>query len=100
MAGSALAGRPRLHLCPPVRDGAPLRVLCRRDLWTGMGNRWRSYLAELKRRALLARYQVDDVNHPSIGLARAVGMTQFLTLTHYVHSGDQASYPKSAGPGA
>jgi ribosomal protein S18 acetylase RimI-like enzyme len=67
----------------------------------GLGTRVvRAAVAELKRRALLARYQVDEVNQPSIGLARAVGMTQFLTLTHYVHSGDQASYPKSARPGA
>jgi GNAT superfamily N-acetyltransferase len=41
-------------------------------------------LAELKRRGLVPRYQVEDTNLPSSRLAEALGMTRFLTLTHYI----------------
>jgi GNAT superfamily N-acetyltransferase len=45
----------------------------------------RAALAELSRRALIPRYQVEVHNKPSIGLAKAVGLTPFLTITHYAH---------------
>jgi ribosomal protein S18 acetylase RimI-like enzyme len=49
----------------------------------GLGSRVvQAALAELARRGLLARYQVGEDNLTSIGLARSIGMTQFLTLTH------------------
>lgn len=41
-------------------------------------------LSELARRGLISRYQVGETNGPSIGLARSLGMRQFLTLTHYM----------------
>ena len=41
-------------------------------------------LTELARRGLLSRYQVAEANTPSIRLATSLGMTQFLTLTHYM----------------
>lgn len=43
----------------------------------------RSALADLRRRGLVARYQVNEDNLPSIGLARSIGLRQFLTLTHF-----------------
>jgi RimJ/RimL family protein N-acetyltransferase len=44
----------------------------------------RSALAEATRRGLLPRYQASEDNLPSIRLAQSIGMTQFLSLTHYV----------------
>lgn len=41
-------------------------------------------LTELARRGLISRYQVGETNAPSIRLAASLGMTQFLTLTHYM----------------
>ncbi len=41
-------------------------------------------LGELARRGRLSRYQAAEANTPSIRLARSLGMTQFLTLTHFV----------------
>lgn len=41
-------------------------------------------LTELTRRGLISRYQVGETNIPSIRLAQSLGMTQFLTLTHYM----------------
>jgi RimJ/RimL family protein N-acetyltransferase len=41
-------------------------------------------LTELARRRLVSRYQVGEANAPSIRLATALGMKQFLTLTHYM----------------
>jgi hypothetical protein len=41
-------------------------------------------LSELARRRLISRYQVAEANTPSIRLAQSLGMTQFLTLTHYM----------------
>jgi len=40
-------------------------------------------LAELQRRKLVARYQVNEDNLPSIRLATSVGLQQFLQLTHF-----------------
>lgn len=45
----------------------------------------RAALAELKRRDLVPRYQVKEDNLASIGVARSIGMTHFLTITHYLH---------------
>jgi len=43
----------------------------------------RTALAELQRRKLVARYQVNEDNLPSIRLATSVGLRQFLQLTHF-----------------
>ena len=43
----------------------------------------RSALAELQRRRLVPRYQVNEDNLPSIRLARSIGLRQFLQLTHF-----------------
>jgi RimJ/RimL family protein N-acetyltransferase len=43
----------------------------------------RSALAELQRRSLVPRYQVNEDNVPSIRLARSVGLQPFLQLTHF-----------------
>jgi RimJ/RimL family protein N-acetyltransferase len=45
----------------------------------------RTALAELGKRALVPRYQVEEDNEPSIRLARSVGLEPFLTITHYAH---------------
>jgi ribosomal protein S18 acetylase RimI-like enzyme len=43
----------------------------------------RSAMAELQRRRLVPRYQVNEDNLPSIRLATSVGLRQFLQLTHF-----------------
>ncbi len=43
----------------------------------------RTALAELQSRKLVARYQVNEDNLPSIRLATSVGLQQFLQLTHF-----------------
>ena len=43
----------------------------------------RTALAELRRRNLVARYQVNEDNLPSIRLATSAGLRQFLQLTHF-----------------
>ena len=43
-------------------------------------------LAELGERKLIPRYQVEESNEASIGLARAVGLAPFLTIVHYAHA--------------
>lgn len=43
----------------------------------------RSALAELQRRRLVPRYQVNEDNLPSIRLALSIGLRQFLRLTHF-----------------
>ena len=43
----------------------------------------RTALAELQRRKLIVRYQVNEDNLPSIRLATSVGLQQFLQLTHF-----------------
>jgi RimJ/RimL family protein N-acetyltransferase len=43
----------------------------------------RTALAELQCRRLVARYQVNEENLPSIRLATSVGLQQFLQLTHF-----------------
>lgn len=43
----------------------------------------RTTLAELQHRKLVARYQVNEDNLPSIRLATSVGLRQFLQLTHF-----------------
>ena len=43
----------------------------------------RSALAELQRRGLAARYQVNEDKLPSIRLAQSLGLRQFLQLTHF-----------------
>jgi ribosomal protein S18 acetylase RimI-like enzyme len=53
----------------------------------GLGARVvRTALAELARRGLAPRYQVEEDNTASIALARAVGLAPFLTITHYAHA--------------
>jgi RimJ/RimL family protein N-acetyltransferase len=47
----------------------------------------RAALAEIGRRGLVPRYQVEDTNAASIGLARSIGLRPFMTLAHYVHEG-------------
>jgi ribosomal protein S18 acetylase RimI-like enzyme len=43
----------------------------------------RTALFELQRRTLVARYQVNEDNLPSIRLAASVGLRRFLQLTHF-----------------
>jgi len=51
----------------------------------GLGSRAvRTSLAELARRACVPRYHVAEENTASIRLAETLGMTRFLTLTHYL----------------
>ena len=53
----------------------------------GLGARVvRTALAELNERALKPRYQVEEHNAASISLARSVGLTPFVTITHYLTS--------------
>jgi GNAT superfamily N-acetyltransferase len=47
----------------------------------------RTALAELARRGLAPRYQVEEHNTASIALARSVGLAPFVTITHYVCDG-------------
>lgn len=52
----------------------------------GLGTRVvRTTLAELAARGLAPRYQVEEHNTASIGLARSVGLAPFLTIVHYAH---------------
>jgi GNAT superfamily N-acetyltransferase len=52
----------------------------------GLGARVvRTALAELARRGLWPRYQVEEHNQASIRLAYSVGLAPFLTITHYAH---------------
>ena len=46
----------------------------------------RTALAELGKRGLKPRYQVEENNAASIALARSVGLAPFLTMTHYLTS--------------
>lgn len=46
----------------------------------------RMALAALAERGMAPRYQVEENNEASIGLARAVGLERFLTITHYEHA--------------
>lgn len=46
----------------------------------------RGALAELRRRQLVSRYQVNETNLASIQLAQSIRMTHFLTLTHYLRA--------------
>ncbi|CAN5382169.1 hypothetical protein BH10PSE6_BH10PSE6_10400 [soil metagenome] len=43
----------------------------------------RTALAELGKRGLAPRYQVEEHNTASIALARSVGLAPFVTITHY-----------------
>jgi len=45
----------------------------------------RTALAELYRRRLTPRYQVDRNNTPSVRLAESVGLQRFLAITHFLH---------------
>ena len=45
----------------------------------------RTTLAELAARGLAPRYQVEEHNVASIGLARSVGLAPFLTIVHYTY---------------
>jgi GNAT superfamily N-acetyltransferase len=50
----------------------------------GLGARVvRTALAELAKRGLVPRYQVEEHNTASIALARSVGLAPFVTITHY-----------------
>ena len=52
----------------------------------GLGARIvRTTLAELAARGLTPRYQVEEHNTASIGLARSIGLAPFLTIVHYAH---------------
>jgi GNAT superfamily N-acetyltransferase len=52
----------------------------------GLGSRLvATALAELARRGLSPRYQVEEDNKPSIRLALSVGLSPFLTIVHYGH---------------
>lgn len=105
-------GHPREWLCPLLssgraftcvleQDGEP-RSVCfafenHRQIWEvggvvtavqhrglGLASRVvRSALAELQRRSLVSRYQVNEDNLPSIRLAASVGLRQFLQITHF-----------------
>lgn len=91
----------RAFTCLLQQDGAP-RSVClafenHRQIWEvggvvtpmqhrglGLASRVvRSALAELQRRRLVPRYQVNEANVPSIRLARSIGLQQFLHLTHF-----------------
>jgi predicted GNAT family acetyltransferase len=91
----------RAFACVLELDGEP-RSAClgfenHRQIWevggvvTPMPHRGRGFaarvvrtaLAELQRRKLVARYQVNEANLPSIRLATSVGLRQFLQLTHF-----------------
>ena len=51
----------------------------------GLGARVvRTALAELAKRGLKPRYQVEEHNSASIALARSVGLAPFLTIAHYI----------------
>lgn len=51
----------------------------------GLGARVvRTALAEIAKRGLKPRYQVEEDNTASIVLARSVGLAPFLTITHYL----------------
>ena len=91
----------RAFVCTLERDGAALSVCIafenHRQVWevggvvTPAAHRGRGFaarvvrtaLAELQRRELTARYQVNEDNLPSIRLASAAGLRQFLQLTHF-----------------
>jgi RimJ/RimL family protein N-acetyltransferase len=45
----------------------------------------RTALAEIARRRLIPRYQVDRNNTPSIRLAESVGLQRFLSIVHFLH---------------
>lgn len=52
----------------------------------GLGSRVvRTALAELAKRGLAPRYQVEENNAASIRLASSVGLAPFLTIVHYEH---------------
>ncbi|HLG46077.1 MAG TPA: GNAT family N-acetyltransferase [Reyranella sp.] len=54
----------------------------------GLGARVvRTALAELGRRGLKPRYQVEEHNVASIALARSVGLAPFLTIAHHLAAG-------------
>jgi predicted GNAT family acetyltransferase len=91
----------RAFACVLEQDGEP-RSACiafanHRQIWevggvvTPMPHRGQGFaarvvrtaLAELQRRKLVARYQVNEDNLPSIRLATSVGLRQFLQLTHF-----------------
>lgn len=58
----------------------------------GLGARVvRTALAELSKRRLVPRYQVEEHNTASIALARSVGLVPFVTITHYAHEPASAS---------
>ena len=53
----------------------------------GLGARVvRTALAELARRGLAPRYQVEESNIASIALAHAIGLRPFVIATHYAHA--------------
>jgi hypothetical protein len=97
----ALLASDRAFVCVLEQDGEP-RSVCiafenHRQIWevggvvTPMPHRGQGFaarvvrtaLAELQRRKLAARYQVNEGNLPSIRLAKSVGLRQFLQLTHF-----------------
>lgn len=91
----------RAFVCAVEHDGEPCSVCIafenHRQIWevggvvTPASHRGRGFaarvvrtaLAELQRRKLIARYQVNEDNLPSIRLATSVGLRQFLQLTHF-----------------
>jgi len=55
----------------------------------------RAALATLTDRGLTPRYQAEERNTASIGLARSVGLTPFLTIVHYEHESREAAAPRA-----
>jgi ribosomal protein S18 acetylase RimI-like enzyme len=51
----------------------------------------RTALAELGKRGLKPRYQVEENNAASVALARSVGLAPFLTITHYLTLGRRSA---------
>jgi GNAT superfamily N-acetyltransferase len=54
----------------------------------------RTALAELARRGLAPRYQVEEHNTASVALARSVGLAPFVTITHSCTTSKRARRPK------
>ena len=91
----------RAFTCTLEQDGEPRSVCLAfenyRQIWEvggvvtpvqhrglGLASRVvRSALAEVQRRGLVPRYQVNEGNAASIRLAASVGLRQFLQLTHF-----------------
>jgi ribosomal protein S18 acetylase RimI-like enzyme len=45
----------------------------------------RMAIAQITAHGLVLRYQVEEHNEESIGLARSIGLVPFLTIVHFAH---------------